>query len=586
MMLRIIIFALTCAACQLRAATMRELRFAEEPGKTLTLFCGTNLLWTLHFDGPEHKPYFYPLRTPSGVDLAWHRPADHPWHLGLWYSWKYINNANFWDPKEHLPAEPRSGNITIQNIHAEGQTDFSARVTYDLNYQIGDGPRLLAERVTIAISPPSEDGAFWIDWAQTSIAADTPLVFDRTKPASQGGPPWGGYAGLTFRCAPTLTQRRVRDSGGWENTDRLLGHGKPAKWIDLSGVGPDGHAAGVTLMDHPGNQRSPMPWYVYMDGPIGLIKTAFLFNEPFTLAVHEKLSLHYRALVHEGLGDKIALDKEFGRFAAGDAEKPNPFFAYCMEVNDSKKRSLAEQAALLEELGYDGAGHQGLNKVAERIQTLDAAGLKLFQITVNADVSPGKQPYDPHLREVFQLIKGRGVQINLILNGRAPSDTNGDVRAVEILRELSELARDSGTQIVLYPHTGCWLERIEDALRVADKVDRNNVGVMFNLCHWLRVNQDRNYRPALAAAMPRLFAVSINGAEEFYERADWHGYIQPLGRGSFDVCAFLKTLRELGYTGPIGLQCYGIPGDARDSLAQSIHTWRDYWARLAPANSP
>ncbi len=144
------------------------------------------------------------------------------------------------------------------------------------------------------------------------------------------------------------------------------------------------------------------------------------------------------------------------------------------------------------------------------------------------------------------------------------------------VREIAALAKEAGAQILLYPHTNDWLERIEDAVRVADKVDRPNVGVMFNLCHWLRVSKDRDYRSRLTKAMPRLWAVSLNGADEFDDQPGWAHYIQPLGRGSFDMKAFLKTLQELGFTGPIGLQCFGIPGDAHDHLAESMKAWRNY----------
>ncbi len=256
--------------------------------------------------------------------------------------------------------------------------------------------------------------------------------------------------------------------------------------------------------------------------------------------------------------------------------KTNCFFAFCIDTHDARKRSLEQQALMLKELGYDGVGQLWLDNLSERLRTLDAVGLKLFQITLSVNLTPGKPPYDQRLKEVMPLLKGRGVQFALLLNGGKPSDPAGDPRAVEVVREIAALADTSGAQVVLYPHSYMWLEKIEDALRVAGKVDRPNVGVMFNLCHWLRVSKDRDYKARLVQAMPRLWAVSICGADNFDDKPGWTHYIQPLGRGSFDMATFLKTLRQLGYAGPIGLQCYGIPGDVRDSLAESMRAWRSY----------
>jgi hypothetical protein len=36
----------------------------------------------------------------------------------------------------------------------------------------------------------------------------------------------------------------------------------------------------------------------------------------------------------------------------------------------------------------------------------------------------------------------------------------------------------------------------------------------------------------------------------------------------------LKQLADGGYQGPIGLQCYAIPGDPRENLQRSIQAWR------------
>ncbi len=202
---------------------------------------------------------------------------------------------------------------------------------------------------------------------------------------------------------------------------------------------------------------------------------------------------------------------------------------------------------------------------------------------MTVDIAPGKPPYDAaKFKEVLALVKGRHVQFDLLVNGMPPSDASADPRGVAILREMSDLALDSGAQLLLYPHVGCWIERIEDSVRVADKVDRPNVGVMFNLCHWLRVDKQRDYKPLLRQAMPRLWAVSLNGADAFDAGPGWDHYIQPLDKGSFDVTELLlRTLKELGYRGPIGLQCFGIGGDTREHLARSMAAWRKMSAGLA-----
>jgi sugar phosphate isomerase/epimerase len=255
-------------------------------------------------------------------------------------------------------------------------------------------------------------------------------------------------------------------------------------------------------------------------------------------------------------------------------QKPYPFFPFCIDWHDSKKRSFEEQAAMLTDLGFEGVGHIYLEKVEERLKTLDEAALRLFQITMVVDVGAGRKPYEAGFKDVLALVKGRDVQFCLIVNGMKSSDPSVDPHAVAILREMSDLAENSGAQLLLYPHQGSWIERLEDSMRVAEKVDRANVGVMFNLCHWLRVDKSRDPTSLLRRAMPRLWAVSISGADTFDEKPGWDRYIQPLGQGTFDVGGLLKTLKELGYRGPIGLQCYGIGGDAREHLADSMAAWR------------
>ncbi|MCL4195696.1 MAG: hypothetical protein KJZ87_28425, partial [Thermoguttaceae bacterium] len=89
---------------------------------------------------------------------------------------------------------------------------------------------------------------------------------------------------------------------------------------------------------------------------------------------------------------------------AAEVQPGWPFFALCMDTHDARQRSLAEQAAMLNELGYDGAGHLWLDNLSERIRTLDESGLALYQVymRVELDRTP---PYDQRLPAVLPLLK-------------------------------------------------------------------------------------------------------------------------------------------------------------------------------------
>jgi sugar phosphate isomerase/epimerase len=238
------------------------------------------------------------------------------------------------------------------------------------------------------------------------------------------------------------------------------------------------------------------------------------------------------------------------------------------------------EAAMVAEVGFRGIAPSGTAGIPEMLAAYDAHGLAMTALYVGASVDPDEPAYDPSLPEVIRLLKGRDTIIWLYLQSKkypASSDA-GDERAVAVVREIGELAARSGLKVALYPHTWFYVQRVEDALRVADKVDLPNVGVTFNLCHWLRVDGPTDLRARLERALPRLMVVTINGADT---EGDWDRLIQTLDRGSYDVFGLLKLLRDLGYRGPVGLQCYGIQGDPRENLTRSMQAWRAYQARLA-----
>ena len=217
--------------------------------------------------------------------------------------------------------------------------------------------------------------------------------------------------------------------------------------------------------------------------------------------------------------------EEAGAVRAGVS---NPLFALCFDLQDAKKRTLDEQAEMLAELGYDGAAHTWLAQVPERLKALDANGLRLFQVYVRVSVDPAKPKYDPRLPEIVKLLAGRKTILGLLIQGGKSSDPADDDRAVAVVREIADMAAASGVRVAIYPHAGDFAEKTSDAVRLVKKVDRTNAGVMFNLCHWLKVEGPKNLESVLEEAAPHLLAVTINGADP--PPGNWDRLIQPLGK--------------------------------------------------------
>jgi sugar phosphate isomerase/epimerase len=263
------------------------------------------------------------------------------------------------------------------------------------------------------------------------------------------------------------------------------------------------------------------------------------------------------------------------------AAAQNPFFAMDTALRDGKARSAAEQAALLKELGYAGIGTSGY-PTEEFLIAFEQAGLKVFNTYLTLSFDSAKPGLDPKLKEFVPKLKGHGTALWVAISSATKdgvklklSAAEGDALVLPALRELAALAQASEVKVVFYPHTGFWLERVTDGDRLAKELNHPNVGVTFNLCHWLKVEGDRDPRPVLKEILPRLFFVSVNGADTGDTKAmDWNRLIQPLDAGSYDVAALMKTLGELGYAGPIGFQGYGIKGDSRETLRRTMDGWR------------
>jgi hypothetical protein len=222
------------------------------------------------------RPNFHPVATPSGKVLTRDAPDDHPWHHGLWFTIKYVNDDNFWEEQAPYGVLRHVDDMNIEWIRPDRET-----VIIDQDLRI--------DEVALA------DDAYAID-ISIRITPREDVVLDTTPFTT-----WGGYSGLALRGRGDWTDTRLLlADGSVYDDERLLG--VTSAWCDLSGT-VDGGEAGMLIVPH-----AETPFYGstkaanYGDeGWSNFLNAAFLWNGPIELAKGDTMPFDYRVVVHDGM---------------------------------------------------------------------------------------------------------------------------------------------------------------------------------------------------------------------------------------------------------------------------------------------
>lgn len=261
---------------------------------------------------------------------------------------------------------------------------------------------------------------------------------------------------------------------------------------------------------------------------------------------------------------------------------------HCIETifqQGSHVYSPRAKCEMLRELGYAGLSavlfnDRSIQEFPQLLKQLDANKLRAISIYVMLDVSK-PEPLAPKWLDTLKQLQGRGTIIDLAFIGSIeydkPSAPRADSRAADLIKQVCDVALPLGLPVSLYPHTNFWMERVEDAIRLMMRINRPDLGITFNLHHWLATDGE-HLEHRVDLALPRLLEVTINGASKHGERcADIH----PLDAGTYDVFPFLCLLARKGYTGPITLQQWAVKGDVFALLRRSMNAYRDLSQRVA-----
>lgn len=257
------------------------------------------------------------------------------------------------------------------------------------------------------------------------------------------------------------------------------------------------------------------------------------------------------------------------------------FYAFDNGTGRDQRLAFDQQAALLAKTGYAGMGiYTGTARIPEMLAALDARQLPLLSVYVHSYVDGRAEPLDRGIAQAVRDLAGRDTMLLLTVKGRGP---DGEQRAVQNVQRAADLAAAYKLRVCLYPHIDFHIETTADALRIARKAARPNVGVALNLYHTVAFHRQRcgsedfDMAGLINAAGRNLWLVSINGIRREPGGAT---SLERLDRGDYDVGRFLTLLDRAGYNGPVALQSYGVKGDLEENLAHSMESWRSLVKRV------
>jgi len=251
--------------------------------------------------------YLHPLLTPSGRVVTDDFPANHLHHHGVWSAWASAvfgeGKPDFWN------LGLGHGRVDFGGVDRVFSEDGAAGIASRHRFMdlITGSPRLVLEETwEIRVSVPAE--------GRPRHQLDLTLVQTNVSPSLLGLPEYH-YGGLGFRgnwAWNGAAQGRFLTSNG--DTNREAINGTRARWFWMGGPAGDG-VAGVAILGHPGNFRSPQPVRLHPEEPFFCYAPQQMGR--FEIRPGEPYRARYRLVVLDGPPEPREVEAWWEAYAAG-----------------------------------------------------------------------------------------------------------------------------------------------------------------------------------------------------------------------------------------------------------------------------
>ncbi|EDY82578.1 hypothetical protein VDG1235_2201 [Verrucomicrobiia bacterium DG1235] len=269
------------------------------------------VIWEFVWDAAAGKPYFHPLRVPGGPELTKLRPEDHAWHYGMWFSWKLINEVNYWEEN----GGKAEGATRWSDPKIEKTEDGGVVIRLRIDYVHPSGRIDLKEYRDLVISKVERNGKYTIDWTSHFTAGSEGAYLDRTPlPNEPGGKLWGGYGGLSVRLAHGEDPVSFVTEGGplEDFVDNRSRPRTPA--VGVTVFPKERNSGSLAMLSDPRNMIGDQSWYLINGQPSRFACAAVLVPGPKQLDAGEVWELSYRLVVRPKAWDAEDLETEMIRW--------------------------------------------------------------------------------------------------------------------------------------------------------------------------------------------------------------------------------------------------------------------------------
>ncbi len=251
--------------------------------------------------------------------------------------------------------------------------------------------------------------------------------------------------------------------------------------------------------------------------------------------------------------------------ADDDVFATNNLVAWCIVPFDAKKRGPEERAQMLDRLGLKRLAYDWRD---EHIATFDqeVETMQRHGIEVTAWWFPGG--LNDTARKILDCLERHQVkaQLWITMGDPAPQAPQaGKVQAAAAaVRPVAEAAAKIGCSVALYNHGG-WFGEPENQVAIVEQLQMPNVGIVYNFHHGH--GHLARFPELLRKMQPHLLAINLNGMVTDGDKLGKK--ILTLGEGDQDL-TLLKTIRDSGWRGPVGILDHRPETDSEETLRANL----------------